>query len=129
MLFINFAELNIFRLACIYLATKTQNLHLTMDIFISKIPNTNPELIIQMEVIVLESNDFRPPQFSLVTCVYGFLLDSLPIIEKISEYQDILQTALDRLQVAFMIDEIVLIESPSHVALACVLDSNKAFEA
>lgn len=81
-----------------------------------------------MEVIVLESNDFRLPQFSLVTCVYGFLLDSLPIIGKISEYQDILQTSLDRLQVAFMLEDIVLIESPSHVALACVLNSNKTFE-
>lgn len=129
MLLLNFVQSNFLRLACIYLATKTQNLHLTMDIFVSKISNTNPESIIQMEVIVLESNDFRPPQFSLVTCVYGFLLDSLPIIEKISEYQDILQSALDRLQIAFMIEEIVLLESPSYIALACVLDSNKVFEA
>ena len=99
-----------------------------MDNFISKIPNTNSELIIRMEVIVLESNDFRPPQFSPLICIYGFLLDSLPVIEKISEYQDVLQPALDRLQVSIIIEDIVLIESPSHVALACVLDSDEAFE-
>ena len=99
-----------------------------MDDFVSKIPNTNPELIVQMEVVVLESNDFRPPQFSPVTCLYGFLLDSMPIIAKISDYHDISQVALDRLQVAFMIDEIILVESPSHVALACVINSDKLFE-
>ena len=100
-----------------------------MDKFISKIPNANPELIIQMEIVVLYASDFRPPQFSPISCVYGFLLDSLPIIEKIPEYQDISQAALDRLQVAFMVDDIILIESPSHIALACVLNSDKDFEA
>lgn len=99
-----------------------------MDKFTSKIPNTNPELIVQMEVVVLESNNFRPPQFSPVTCVYGFLLDSLPINGKIAEYQELLQNSLDRLQIAFMIDDVILTESPSHIALACVMDSDEAFE-
>lgn len=100
-----------------------------MDNFISKIPNTNPDLIVQMEIITLYANDFRPPQFSPIPCVYGFLLDALPIIEKIAEYQDILQAALDRLQVAFMMDEIMLVESPAHIAIACVINSDKDFEA
>ena len=70
--------IHFFRLACIYLASKTQNMHLTMDQFVSKIP--------------------------------------------------ILQKALDYLQTSFLIDEIILIETPSHIALACVLSSNETCE-
>lgn len=103
-------------------------MHLTMDYFTSKIPNTQPDLIIQMEVVVLAANDFRPPQFSPIPSLYGFILDVLPVVNKTSELQELSQNALDKLQVCFMIDEIMLIESPSHIALACVLDSDKDWE-
>ena len=95
-----------------------------MDTFISKIPNTQPEIIVQMEVTVLAACNFRPPQFSVVPCLYGFILDIIPIIGKISNYQEITQKALDRLQISFMIEDIILLESPSHIALACILDSD-----
>ena len=98
-----------------------------MDNFISKIANAQADLIIQMEVVVLAASDFRPPQFSPIPCLYGFVLDILPLLDNISisEYPNVSQKALDRLQISFMIDEIVLTESPSHVALACVLESDQ----
>lgn len=100
-----------------------------MDSFVSKIPNTQPELIIQLEVIVLAASDFQFPQFSPITCLYGFVFDSLSILDKISDYQEFSQKALDRLQIALLVDDIMLIESPSHIALACVLDFDKSSEA
>lgn len=103
-------------------------MHLTMDNFISKIPNTQSDLIIQLEVVVLAANDFRIPHFSPIPCLYGFIFDSLSILDKLSEYQEFSQIALDRLQIACMIDEIMLIETPSHVALACVLNSDQSSE-
>ena len=103
------------RLECIFLGSKTQNMHLTMDNFISKIANAQADLIIQMEVVVLAASDFRPPQFSPIPCLYGFVLDILPLLDNISisEYPNVSQNALDRLQISFMIDEIVLTASPS----------------
>ena len=100
-----------------------------MDNFTSRIPNTHPELIIQLEIVVLAANDFRVPQFSPIPCLYGFILDSLTILDRISEYQEFSQKALDRLQIAFMIDELLLTKSPSHIALACVLDFDQSCEA
>lgn len=103
-----------------------------MDQFVSKIPNSQTELIVQLEVVILEASDFRPPIFSPVTCLYGFILDVLPILNSISDsdfdYQEFSQKALERLQISFLIDEIILIESPSHIALACVLSSNETCE-
>ena len=86
-----------------------------MDNFISKIANAQADLIIQMEVVVLAASDFRPPQFSPIPCLYGFVLDILPLLDNISisEYPNVSQNALDRLQISFMIDEIVLTASPS----------------
>lgn len=103
-------------------------MHLSMDNFIFHIPNAQPDLIVQMETVVLAANNFRPPQFSPIPCLYGFLLDSLPIIDNIAEYQKYTQKSLDRLQISFMIDDIVLTECPSQIALACVLGSDQVFE-
>jgi hypothetical protein len=116
------------RLACIYLGTKTQNMHISMDNFVSKITNTQSDLIIQLEVVILAANNFKLPQFSPIPCLYGFVFDSLSILNRISEYQEFSQKALDRLQIAVMFDDVMLIESPSHIALACVLDFDKSFE-
>lgn len=99
-----------------------------MDSFVSKIPNTQPELIIQLEVIVLAASDFRFPHFSPIPCLYGFVFDSLSILDKMVDYQEFSQKALDRFQIALLIDGIMLIESPSHIALACVLDFDKSSE-
>ena len=129
MIFFGLNISQIFRLACIYIGTKTQNMHLTMDNFVSKIPNTQPDLIIQLEVVVLAANNFQVPQFSPIPCLYGFVFDSLSILGKIIKYQEFSQKALDRLQIALLIDDIMLIESPSHIALACALDFDKSCEA
>lgn len=104
-------------------------MHLTMDQFISKIPNSQTDLIVKFEIVVLEASDFRPPIFSPITCLYGFILDALPILNNISEYQEFSQKALERLQVSFLIDAIILTETPSHIALACVLGTNETCEA
>lgn len=100
-----------------------------MDCFTSKIPNTQPELIVQLEIVVLAANDFKPPQFSPIPCLYGYIFESMCVLNRMSEYQEQVQKAFDRLQVAFLIDELVLIETPAHIALACVLEFDDTFEA
>lgn len=95
-----------------------------MDNFVSKIPNTQPDTIIELEVVVLAANDFRTPQYSPITCMYGFIFDSLVVLNTPSEFRETSQKALDSLLISFLIDEIILIESPSHIALACLLESN-----
>lgn len=100
-----------------------------MDAFISKIPNSQPELVIQLEIVVLAANEFKPPQFSPIPCLYGFIFESMCSLKEIPEIQEQVQKYLDRLQVAFLIDELVLIETPAHIALACVLELVGSFEA
>jgi hypothetical protein len=94
-----------------------------MDSFVEKIPNTNSSLIVRLEIVVIEASGFFPPEYSPVPCLYGFLLYLFPSDD---EYQTICDIAFDRLQIALMIDDIVLIESPSRVALACILDFNSS---
>lgn len=114
-----------FRLACVYLATKCQNMHLTMDEFSKNIPNVQAELIVESELVVLQCIDFRPPSFSPVPCLFGFLMDYLQTVEGRVADDDIherAQRALDHLQVALMIEEVVLLHPPSVISLACVLE-------
>lgn len=100
-----------------------------MDNFGSKIPNAQPELIVQLEVFVLAASNFNPPQFSPIPCLYGFVFESACVLNRMSDYQELAQQSLDRLQIALLIDEIVLIETPAHIALACVLEFDSTFEA
>lgn len=98
-------------------------MHLTIDDFIKSIPNSQAEVIVDLELVVLECVDFRPPSFSSLPCLFGFLMDYLPLVEgQVSDIHDRAQQALDYLQTTLMIEEVMLIDSPSAIALACVLE-------
>ena len=95
-----------------------------MDEFIKNIPNTQAELIVDLELAVLECIDFRPPTFSPLPCLFGFLMDYLPVVEgQVNDIHERAQQALEHLQIGLMIEEIALINSPSAIALACVLEN------
>lgn len=59
-------------LACILLATKCENLHLTMDQFAKKIPNTDAQLLLELEFVLLDAFDHVVLFFSPTVCLLGF---------------------------------------------------------
>lgn len=101
-------------------------MHLSMDEFVRCIPNTQAEAIVDLELVVLEAVDFRPPTFSPVPCLFGFLMDYLPVVggssRGLGDIHERSQRALDHLQVALMIEDVVLLHPPAVIALACVLE-------
>lgn len=92
-----------------------------MNDFVSNLPNTKPELIVEMELVILEAIDFRLPSFSAVVCFYGFIFDYLPKSEGLEASDDFIQEGLDRLQTALMLDSVMLVSTSSHIGLACAL--------
>jgi hypothetical protein len=99
-------------------------MHWTMDDFVKNIPNTQAEAVVDLEMVVLECVDFRPPTFSPLPCLYGFLMDYLTVVEgQIDDIHERAQRSQDNLQIALMIEEVVLLSPPSVVALGCVLEN------
>lgn len=95
-----------------------------MDDFVKNIPNTQAEAIVDLELVVLECVDFRPPTFSPLPCLFGFLMDYLTVVEgQINDIHERAQRSQDNLQIALMVEEVILISPPSLVALACVLEN------
>lgn len=62
-------------LAAILLATKLEGLHLTMDQYAAKIPNTDAELLIELEFVLLASLDYKVFFFSPNAALAGVLLE------------------------------------------------------
>lgn len=111
------------RLACILIATKLENLHLTMSDFATKIPNCQPDLILEIELALLEALDFNIHFFHPHSCLAGFFLDihassSYPK-EEIEVWHKNSGSVLDIL----VKTDALLIESPSHLALAAICKS------
>lgn len=97
-------------------------MHLTMDSFSSKIPNIQPELIVNYEVLILSTLEFKLPMHSPFVCLYGFVIDWSSKSGSDFDYNLHLQRGIDRLQVALMIDRIMLLESPAEIALSCLYE-------
>lgn len=99
-------------LACIFLATKMENLHLTGASFAGRIPNCQPELIAWIEIDLLEALGFNLHFFHPHSALQG-----LGLVFKTK--QDVMtgaQMALDQL----VMTDALLVETPSHLALAAL---------
>lgn len=96
-----------------------------MDEFIKNIPNTRPELIVDLELVVLECVQFTPPSKSPVPCLYGVMMDFLALTgcSDENEIADQMQQATDKLKTALLIDQIVLHHPPSMLAFSCLPES------
>ena len=97
-------------------------MHLTMDSFSSKIPNIRSELIVKYEVLIFSALDFKPPLHSPVVCLYGLVIDWSSKNQRDFDYNLHLQRGIDRLLIAFMVDRILLFETPAEIALACLYE-------
>lgn len=62
-------------LAAVLLATKCHNLHLTMEQFSGRIPNTNSTALLRLEFVLLSALEYRVNFFSPMDALAGFLLD------------------------------------------------------
>lgn len=62
-------------LAAVLLATKCANLHLTMDDFAARLPNTSAELLTRLEFFLLAALDYTLYFFSPMDALAGWLLD------------------------------------------------------
>lgn len=100
----------IFRLTCILLATKIENLHLSAADFTNKIPNCQPSLITEIELVLLEALHFNLLFFHPHSALQGFAL----VLEADNETVKDSAKVLDLL----VTTDALLIETPSHLALA-----------
>jgi hypothetical protein len=62
-------------LCCVWLATKCENLHLGMNDFAGKIPNTNIEWLGEMEFVLLAALEYQINFFAPAKPLAGLLLD------------------------------------------------------
>jgi cyclin H len=62
-------------LSCILLASKCEGLHLTMEQYAPKIPNTNAETLLRLEFVLLRILEYRVHFFHPAEALAGFLVD------------------------------------------------------
>lgn len=98
------------RLTCILLATKIENLHLSAADFTNKIPNCQPSLITEIELVLLEALHFNLLFFHPHSALQGFALALEADNEKVKDATKVLDLLVTT--------DALLIESPSHLALA-----------
>jgi hypothetical protein len=112
--------MSVYRLACILIATKLENMHLTMSDFATKIPNCQPNLILEIELALLEALDFNIHFFHPHSSLAGLFLDiqasNLGDKEEIEAWHRGAGSVLDVL----VKTDALLVESPSHLAMAAV---------
>jgi len=100
--------------------SKIGNLHLTMEDFSLKIPNTKPELLISIEPILLEAVDFELCFFHPQTCLYGFIIEFQTCHDDVEGLFRDANKILDQ----FMGTDAVMIANPSVLALAAIDSCN-----
>lgn len=100
-------------LACVLLATKLSDLHLTMDQFVGKIPNTDRELLARLEFVLLASFEYRLHFFDPHLALAGFILDFQGCFELDEAVIKGATMLLDRI----CSTDAILILPPSHLAL------------
>lgn len=100
------------RLTCILLATKLENLHLSATEFTDRIPNCQRELMPVIELALLDALEFNLLFFHPHTALRGFAL----VLNANQQTLDDATTILNQL----VTTDVLLIESPSHLALACL---------
>lgn len=103
-------------LACVLLATKLSDLHLTMEQFVGKIPNTDRELLVRLEFVLLASFEYRLHFFDPHLALAGFILDfqgQFELDEAIIKGATVL---LDHICAT----DAILILPPSHLALVAL---------
>lgn len=109
------------RLACVLLASKLENLHLTLSEFTGKIKNSNAQLIMDIELVLLAALHFNLHFHHPHAALAGFHLDIQVIaVEGQALDMEAAGRALDRL----VTTDAILIHSPSHLALAALFYSN-----
>lgn len=102
-------------LSCILVATKLENLHLTMSDFAGKVPNCQTDLILTIELALLEALDFNLHFFHPHSCLSGLFIDMQATIDGLNE--DLIISAGKILDNLIMTDALVT-ETPSHLAMA-----------
>jgi len=103
------------------LATKLENLHLTLSEFTGKIKNSNPDMIIEIEFSLLSALNFNIHFFHPHSCLAGFYLDiqaaglrpDQNLMNKAGKVLDVLVTT-----------DAILIEPPSQLALAALFSES-----
>lgn len=100
-------------------------MHLSMRDFCESVPGTQADAVAAAEQVVLRAISYRFPPFSVLPCLLGFLMDFARAVELNDEdaVDALKQHALDCLQRALLLDQLVLAQPPSRVALACVLEA------
>lgn len=99
-------------LASILLASKCENLHLTADVFPGKLPNTNLELLLQLEFVLLAALDYNLHFFSPVPSLLGAAIALQLDVEQVKTAR----ASLDRITAT----EAILCFRPSSLALAAL---------
>jgi cyclin H len=107
-------------LTTLFLATKTTNHPITLDIYASNIPKTSPEDVLELEFLVAQSLSFEFAVWHAHRALWGIYLDLQALqgqpIEPISQaYTD----ALPHVRASRLTDA-ELIYPPSQIALACL---------
>lgn len=113
-------------LTCLFLATKTENHFTPIDQFTSRIPNSNPETILELEFTVSEAIDFKFTVHHPYRALHGFYLDLQKAFESASAerlggYHD----EARKLVASSILGDATFLFAPSQIALSALLSVNR----
>lgn len=114
----------VYRLACILIATKLENMHLTMSDFATKIPNCQPNLILEIELALLEALDFNIHFFHPHSCMAGLFLDIQATSQRNKDEIEAWHRGAGSVLDVLVKTDALLVEYPSHLAMAAVYKTN-----
>ena len=113
-------------LSCILLASKCGGLHLTMEQYTSKIPNTDAERLLGLEFVILRLLEYRVQFFHPAEALAGFLVDYKGWSEE-GWNQSIVEEAENILNRICGTDAILLYSPARLAVIALYLTSHQSF--
>lgn len=110
-------ELIVFRVTCIFLATKTENHYISVEKFASKLPKVESSWIIEQEFVVMDALRFNLMIHHPYLALHGLFLDMQDLIENHDILFDIYEKSIQLCHESYLSD-VCLIYQPSQIALA-----------
>jgi len=107
------------RLTALFLAAKTSNSSIGIEVFTSRIPKTTPSDVLELEFLVAQSLDFEFTVWHAHRALWGLYLDLQTLPNPPPELYELYRKALEFTRKSRMTD-CEFIYTPSQVALAAI---------